>query len=193
MLKENIWFNKLKKMIPIQLKRAEGSGSLELSTEIDMEQFDQPSGGDRNLFKYSDSFDTIILSLFELSGYQNVNLLNSTLTMLRVMFGQRRDLIENFKEMLICGKGNLNQVYLTLKFMRNKFDILQNHSILKFEGHVNKCFPYAIWKPYDHLGREESKRSGIIQDLFFLARTLKDNVSLKNIESLMHVEEEVFN
>jgi len=56
--------------------------------------------------------------------------------------------------MLICGKGNLNQVYMTLKFMRNKFDILQNHSILKFDGNVNKSFPYAIWKPYDHLGRE---------------------------------------
>lgn len=74
--------------------------------------------------------------------------------MLRAMFGQRMDLIENYKEMLICGKGNLNQVYMTLKFMRNKFDILQNHSISKFDGNVNKSFPYAIWKPYDHLGRE---------------------------------------
>ena len=91
--------------------------------------------------------------------------------------------------MLICGKGNLNQVFMTLKFMRNKFNIFQNRSILLFDGNINKEFPYALWKPYDHLSREESKRSGIIQDLFFLARTLKDNVSLKNIESLMHVEE----
>lgn len=55
--------------------------------------------------------------------------------------------------MLICGKGNLNQVYLTLKFMRNKFNILQNNSILKFDGNINKSFPYALWRPYDHLSR----------------------------------------
>jgi len=72
--------------------------------------------------------------------------------------------------------------------MRNKFAMLKNDIITKYDGIANKSFAYAIFKPYDHLGREEDKRSGIIQDLFFLARTLKDNVSLKNIESLMHVE-----
>lgn len=59
--------------------------------------------------------------------------------------------------------------------------MLQNDIITKYDGNPNKSFPYAIFKPYDHLGREEEKRAGIIQDLFFLSRTLKDNVSLKNI------------
>jgi hypothetical protein len=35
-------------------------------------------------------------------------------------------------------------------------------------------------------------KSGIIQDLFFLTRTLKENISLKNMESLMHVDPEAF-
>jgi len=34
------------------------------------------------------------------------------------MFEQRKELLDYFKAILICGKGNLNEVYLTLKFMR---------------------------------------------------------------------------
>ena len=70
--------------------------------------------------------------------------------------------------------------------------MLQNDTIEKWDGVASKAYAYSIFKPYDHLGREDDKRSGIIQDLFFLARTLKDKVSLKNIESLMYVEKEVF-
>jgi hypothetical protein len=113
--------------------------------------------------------------------------------MLRGMYEQRSDIIESYKNLLICGKGNLSEVYSNLKFMRNKFAMLKNDTIVSYDGIANKSFAYAIFKPYDHLGREEDKRSGIIQDLFFLARTLKDNVSLKNIESLMHVDKDVFN
>lgn len=112
--------------------------------------------------------------------------------MLRAMFEQRGDIIGAYKNLHICGKGNLIEVYLNLKFMRNKFTMLQNETIDKWDGVASKAYAYSIFKPYDHLGREEDKRSGIIQDLFFLARTLKDNVSLKNIESLMFVEKEVF-
>lgn len=53
MLKENIWFNKLKKMIPINYKKADSSETPDGATELDLDQFDQPSGGDRNLFKNS--------------------------------------------------------------------------------------------------------------------------------------------
>lgn len=38
-----------------------------------------------------------------------------------------------------------------------------------------------------------ANRSGILQDLFFLSRTLKEDVNLKNIEALMHVENSMFN
>lgn len=71
--------------------------------------------------------------------------------------------------------------------MRNKFQILTNMNILKYEGNEDPSFSFAIWKPYDSLVKLQDKRSGIIQDLFFLSRTLKDNISLKNIESLMRV------
>jgi hypothetical protein len=53
MLKENIWFNKLKKMIPINYKKTDGSETPEGTTELELDQLDQPSGGDRNLFKNS--------------------------------------------------------------------------------------------------------------------------------------------
>lgn len=75
----------------------------------------------------------------------------------------------------------MNEVYVTLKFMRNKFKILTNSNILKYSGDSDKNFTYDIKKPYDYLVKDREKRSGIIEDLFFLARTLKDGISLKNI------------
>lgn len=84
-------------------------------------------------------------------------------------------------------------MYLTLKFMREKFQMLANTNIEKYEGDSDKSFPYEIKKPYDYLIKDREKRSGIVEDLFFLARTLKDGTSLKNIESLMLVEDDVFN
>ena len=50
------------------------------------------------------------------------------------MFEQRKDLIENFKRILICGKGNLQEVYLTLKFMRGKFENLNDQNIMNYTG-----------------------------------------------------------
>jgi len=32
--------------------------------------------------------------------------------------------------------------------------MLKNDTIIRFDGLENKSFPYAIFKPYDHLGRE---------------------------------------
>ena len=118
--------------------------------------------------------------------------MNSSLRMLRTMFEQRKDLLDYFKAILICGKGNLNEVYLTLKFMREKFNMLNNFNIKNFQDDSDERFPYAIWKPYDNSEKKKENKSGIIQDLFFLTRTLKDNISLKNIEELMSVDPEVF-
>lgn len=71
--------------------------------------------------------------------------------MLRIMFEQRKDLLANFKKMLICGKGNLYEVYLTLKFMREKFNMLSNSNIKHYQGDADKSFPYELKKPYDYL------------------------------------------
>lgn len=70
--------------------------------------------------------------------------------------------------------------------------MLANSNIEKYEGDADKSFPYQIKKPYDYLIKDREKRSGIVEDLFFLARTLKDGTSLKNIQSLMSVDEDVF-
>ena len=61
------------------------------------------------------SFDSMVLALFEEPVYKNDKLLSSSLKMLRSIFEQRKDLIEQFKGILVCGKGNLLEVYMTLK------------------------------------------------------------------------------
>lgn len=43
----------------------------------------------------------------EISVYHNEKLLSSGLNMLRSIFEQRKDLINNFQTLLICSKGNL--------------------------------------------------------------------------------------
>ena len=55
-----------------------------------------------------------------------------------------------------------------------------------------KNFQYLFWKPYDQTTKDELRRSGIIQDLFFLSRVLKQNANLKNIEALMTVDKSIF-
>jgi hypothetical protein len=75
----------------------------------------------------------MVLSLFELPIYKNHKLLNSSLMMIRSMFEQRKDVIDNFKSILICGKGNLYEIYDTLKYMRLKFNMLTNINITKYK------------------------------------------------------------
>ena len=66
--------------------------------------------------------------------------------------------------------------------------MLCNRNIINYEGNYDKSFPYAIEKPYDYLIKDKEKRSGIIQDLFFLSSTLKEGTKLKNTEALMDVD-----
>lgn len=112
--------------------------------------------------------------------------------MLRMMFEQRKDLIEQFKGILVCGKGNLMEVYMTLKYMREKFDMLTNQNVLRIQHPRDTEFSYFIDQPYDAMEKNPAKRSGILQDLFFLSRTLKEDINLKNIEALMVVEDGIF-
>lgn len=89
------------------------------------------------------------------------------------MFEQRKDMIDMFKRLLICGKGNLLEVYLTLKYMREKFNMLTDFNIVKYKGMDDSQFPFSLLQTFDSGVKEHSKRSGVLQDLFFLARTLK--------------------
>lgn len=139
--------------------------------------------------KETPSFDSMVLSLLELPVYKDNKLLSSSLRMLRFFFEQRKDLIEQFKGILVCGKGNLHEVYMTLKYMREKFEILTNQNIVDLASFQDTNYEYFIKKPYDSLEKLNKNRSGILQDLFFLARTLKEDINLKNIELLMQIDE----
>lgn len=112
--------------------------------------------------------------------------------MLRSIFEQRKDLIDQFQGILVCGKGNLEEVYKTLKYMREKFEALANPNILKELNEDKKITSYYIQHAYSPQEKVPANRSGILEDLFFLSRTLKEDVCLKNIEALMEVNEEIF-
>lgn len=72
LMKNYLWYNKIRTMIPLEYDQ----------------QIEEPDK-DRDLFKYAqEDFPPpkIVLSLFELSGYYNKNLMNSSLNMLRGMY-----------------------------------------------------------------------------------------------------------
>lgn len=94
MLKENIWCNKFKELTPFEY-----SGPIEDMSK-DRYLFQGGQNGQTN-------FDSMVLSLLELPVYKNDKLLSSALKMLRSIFEQRKDLIDQFKGILVCGKGNL--------------------------------------------------------------------------------------
>lgn len=118
MLKVNIWCNKFKELTPFEHSNTD---------DMSKNRYLFQGGGEKD----TPSFDSMVLSLLELPMYKNEKLLSSALRTLRLFFEQRKDLIEQFKGILVCGKGNLLEVYMTLKYMREKFDILTNQNILK--------------------------------------------------------------
>lgn len=76
--------------------------------------------------------------------------------------------------------------------MREKFDMLTNRNVLRIDHPRDPEFSYFIDQPYSALEKMPAKRSGILQDLFFLSRTLKEGINLKNMEALMQVDEDIF-
>ena len=71
--------------------------------------------------------------------------------------------------------------------------MLTNHNVLTITEPRDPAFVYFIYQPYSYFEKNPAKRSGILQDLFFLSRTLKEGINLKNIEALMQVEDWMFN
>jgi hypothetical protein len=120
MQKVNIWCNKFKELTPFEHIPNQ---NMSKNRYLFQGHADQPIP----------PFDNMILALLELPVFKSDRLLNSSLRMLRLMFEQRKDLIEQFKGLLICGKGNLWEVYQTLKYMREKFDMLTNRNVLRIE------------------------------------------------------------
>ena len=147
LLKQNLWYHKLKELTPF--KYCETDDPMKDRFMFQGEEIISLSEEERD-----DYFNNLALALFELPIYQNCKLLNSSLNMLRTMFEQRKDLLDNFNKILICGKGNMQEVYITLKFMRNKFKMLTNSNILKYSGDSDKNFTYEIKKHYDYLVKD---------------------------------------
>ena len=71
--------------------------------------------------------------------------------------------------------------------------MLTNRNVLTINEPRDPKFSYFIDQPYSTTHKINAKRSGILQDLFFLSRTLKEGINLKNIEALMLVEDWMFN
>jgi hypothetical protein len=94
---------------------------------------------------------------------------------------------------VLCSKGNFYDITVKIRRMKQKFNMLRETEIVNYSEATAKNFQYSLWRPYDQTIKEELKRSGIIQDLFFLSRVLKQNTNLKNIEALMTVDESIFN
>jgi len=69
---------------------------------------------------------------------------------------------------------------------------LTNQNIVGLASFQDTNYEYFIKKPYDSLEKLNKNRSGILQDLFFLSRTLKEDINLKNIELLMQVDDDFF-
>lgn len=128
------------------------------------------------------------MALLEVSEHQNSSMLNSSMLLLRKIFGQREDLIQNFNNIVLCSKGNFYDITVKIRKMKQKFNMLREAEIINYCEATAKNFQYSLWRPYDQTIKEELKRSGIIQDLFFLSRVLKQNTNLKNIEQLMTVD-----
>lgn len=94
--------------------------------------------------------------------------------------------------MVVCGKGNFYEVNMKIKYIKFKLRMIEDPDILNYKYESSKQFSYQLWKPYDHTVKDEAKRTGIIQDIYFLSRILKQNANLKNIEALMTPDEDTF-
>lgn len=170
-LEPNIWLNKLRELTPFM-------------RENDPLQ--------RYFFDRIENFDEIVLALLEVSEHQNFTMLNSSMLLLRKIFGQREDLINNFNNIVLCAKGNFYDITVKIRQMKQKFNMLRDAEVVNYCESNAKNFQYVLWKPYDQSTKEELRRSGIIQDLWFLSRVLKQGTNLKNIEALMTVDENIF-
>lgn len=132
------------------------------------------------------------MALLEVSEHQDFKMLNSSMLLLRKIFNQREDLINNFNNVVLCSKGNFYEITTKIREMKYKFNMLRDPEILNYNEENAKSFPFSIWKVYDQTTKLELQRSGIIQDMYFLSRVLKQNANLKNTETLMTVDESLF-
>lgn len=155
-------------------------------TPIEREQVDTKSK--RYLFDRFDHIQDVFLALMELSEYHNYELMNYGLLILSRIFGQRKDLINNFENVIIVAEGNFNKLSKkSREEIRSKLKFLEIPNIRELTREKDEKEAIRIWKPYRADEQcEEKKKSGVIQDLCYLIEMMKtgravDDNSLKNL------------
>lgn len=106
-LNERIWLNKLKELTPTD--REDQSGECK-----------------RYFFNKIENFDEIVMALLEVSEHQDFKMLNSSMLLLRKIFNQREDLINNFNNVVLCSKGNFYEITTKIREMKYKFNMLRD-------------------------------------------------------------------
>ena len=71
----------------------------------------------------------MVLAIFEISEHGNIRLLNSSISLLQKIFTQRLDLIDSFKNVVLCGKGNFYEVNMKIKYIKYKLKMIEDLEI----------------------------------------------------------------
>jgi hypothetical protein len=125
------------------------------------------------------------MTMMELTDHHNIPLFNSAMRLLNNVFMQRCRLVSRFREVLTVCQGDFFKISLKIKEIRRKLIALGGYSPDDLCEEKQRDLPYPLWKPYDTSVKNEIDRTGIIQDLGYLALIFKLDVNIKNVEGLM--------
>lgn len=104
----------------------------------------------------------------ELSLFENTQMLQFALSLLNRIYGQRRELIQNFEKILIVATGFTFTLSVESRVTRTKLLGLNDRNILQASLENQKDYNVYIWRE-----SQNPKESGIIQDLQWLVQCLK--------------------
>lgn len=99
------------------------------------------------------------------------------LKLLNRIYGQRRELIQNFEKVLIIDKGTTYKLSIDSRIARTKLLALVDRNILFCTLDNQKDFNAFVWRESDN-----PKERGIIQDLNYLVYVIKREKAFKSDE-----------
>lgn len=114
-LEEKIWLNKLKELTPME------------SDKLEEDLYCR-----RYFFENIEDFNILVLAIFEISEHGNIKLLNSSISLLQKIFTQRLDLIDHFKNAVLCSKGNFYEVNMKIKYIKYKLKMIEDLEIQEY-------------------------------------------------------------
>jgi hypothetical protein len=114
----------------------------------------------------------------ELSLFDNPQMLQFALSLLNRIYGQRRELFQNFDKIIIVFQGFTYTLSVESRVTRTKLLALNDRNILSVTEENQKDFNVSIWRESDN-----AKETGIIQDLNYLVQCMKrGEVKRSNIQ-----------